>query len=582
MKNLDKLLLSHITLALIIVTLFVVTQNKSADIIPLHLIIIASMYYLAFIISRLSIPYFKTLSILLFTALSSSLVFIYLINFLSNFFFNNNVSLSFIATYIFDLDTLLADVPLATESIFLASAIIISLIYLLYRNSISYLSHYDKELDSGTTRKYTLITLITIAYTYTTFSEQDPGIWDGEPLTSLFLSTNIISYMQDTSETITFNSKASNKLNHDLKNIVLIHADALRATHMSNYGYNRDTTPFINELVNNGATQIDLGLSTCSESMCGMLAVLGSRQFDTIEKDTPLLHTHLKNAGYRTIFTGSGNFSWGNLDEILSHDIDYFSRADLNKDFSIHDDSIILETLSKMPEYSGVPTFLFLRFLSAHQLGRHFSQYQKFTPSDKNLLTYLFPSLDSPMTVVNAYDNHVLQQDDFIKKALTLLEKKGYMENSIVVIYGDHGEALNEHGYYGHYKDLYQEEIHVPIIFTNSDDTPIQEKSYATLDDIFPTLLDMNNLEIPDDIRGLSLLDTIGNRTTFHESRTGIYAVIQKDESGIYKLILNTKTDNKLLYNLRNDPNERNNLYTNDSEDTKVLLDTLTSYFNLL
>ncbi len=585
MNKLNKLFVWHIAIAFIIISVFVYHYAKPFNIIVLHTMLISSLYTLAFytarLISRLHRPAFKFVAPLLFTLLTTILLFIYTTNFLSNAFWNNNVSLAFIITYLSDIDNVLEEVPFAVETLLVLTALIVIVIYRLYKKHALYLQTFDDRLKRKDSKIFFFITTITPVYLYFSFSPTYPGIWDGEPLTSLALKTNIISYLINTNEDFSFNDNASDTLNPELKNIILIHADALRADHMSSYGYTRDTTPFISSLLGQGATQIEMGLSICSESLCGMMAALGSRHIDAIGADTLLINGYLKREGYRTFFAGSGNFSWGPMDSIFAHDIDYFARADLDENFTIHDDSIILSAISKMPAYEGVPTFFFLRYMSSHPIGRHFSQFQQYTPAEKNLLTYVFPAFADPDILLNAYDNYVLQLDDFVHRTVNLLAQKGYLENSILVIYGDHGDALNEHGYYGHYHNLHQEEIHVPIIFVSNNSDVIQEKFYATLNDILPTIFEMNGLLVPAGIEGISLLNKTADRITYHDSRTGVYAAVQKKDKLIYKFIYNSNNNEKSLYNLSNDPLEINNRYNEEKQRAELLLHKIKHQFKL-
>lgn len=577
LNHIDKLLVSHIFIAFIIISGFVLWFSKPFNILILHLVLITSAYSIAFIFSRLSRTYFRFLAVTLFSSISTLLLLVYVTNILSNTFWNDNVSLSFIFTYIPDMQAVLEEVPFGIELMLGVLIFVLASITWFYNKHVSYLQRYDHELKLSDFKTYAVVTSFTLIYFYLSFSQTDPGVWEGEPLSGLVLKSDINNYSLDIPVAIEFDENS--KTNTGLQNIILIHADALRADHVSGYGYNRKTTPYIDSLIDAGATKIKTGLSTCSESICGMLAALGSQHPDVIQQDTALIHTYLKQAGYRIVFTGSGNFSWERLDSILSHDIDYFARADRAENFSIHDDSIILDTLAKMPEYSGVPTFFFLRFLSSHPIGRHFSKYKKYSPSEKNLLTYLFPSLNSDEILINAYDNNAIQLDDMLRLSIELLTQKGYIDNSLIVIYGDHGEALNEHGHYGHYNNLYQEEIHIPLIFKSSKPINLPSDEFATLNDILPTILDLNQLPVPDTIDGISLLRPTPERTTYHDSRKGIIGLVKKTPTSLFKLIYNIKTREKLLFNLQDDPAEKNNLVQKFPQLTETMLYELSTRF---
>jgi glucan phosphoethanolaminetransferase (alkaline phosphatase superfamily) len=425
-----------------------------------------------------------------------------------------------------------------------------------------------------------VVTISVLMLVYLSFKPTHPGIWDGEPISSLAVKANPVTNVNKSGGAISFENSTS-PVNRDFQNVILIHADAMRADHMSSYGYERETTPFINSLVEKNSVQIETGLSICSESICGMLAALTSRHIDSINKETPTIQTYLKQAGYRTLVAGSGDFSVENVSFYLSRDADYFERADQDENYSIYDDRIIMSTLSKIPEYEGIPTFFFLRYMSSHRIGRHFPQFAKYTPYKKSLLSVMFPVFDDLSSTINGYDNGILQLDNAVRLTVKELSEKGYMDNSILVIYGDHGEAINEHGYFGHVQNLYQEEIHVPIIFMSSKDQVFKEKQFATLNDILPTVLDMVNLPVPADTEGVSLLKEHNQRYTYHDNRRGIYAIIEKNEANIYKLLYDSKNGKEFFYNLTADPAEKNNIYAIEYEKAKKLLNKLKLHFSL-
>jgi glucan phosphoethanolaminetransferase (alkaline phosphatase superfamily) len=65
---------------------------------------------------------------------------------------------------------------------------------------------------------------------------------------------------------------------------------------------------------------------------------------------------------------------------------------------------------------------------------------------------------------VNRYDNGILRADSFIRELFSSLDRKGYLQNSIVMILADHGEELGERGHYGHGSNLYQSQIRIPML----------------------------------------------------------------------------------------------------------------------
>ena len=101
------------------------------------------------------------------------------------------------------------------------------------------------------------------------------------------------------------------------------------------------------------------------------------------------------------------------------------------------------------------------------------------------------------------YLGEVLYTDGNIGNLLGMLEQRGYLENTIVLFYSDHGESLGEHGYWGHGRNLYEPTLHIPMgivwpgkIASETIDSP------ALITDLAPTVLGLLSLEIPDFFQG--------------------------------------------------------------------------------
>lgn len=192
----------------------------------------------------------------------------------------------------------------------------------------------------------------------------------------------------------------------------------------------------------------------------------------------------------------------------------------------------------------------------------------------------MFPSMDAEIAV-NAADNNILQMDYFIDESLNLLAEKGYLQNFIVVIYGDHGDALGEHGYYGHYEGLYQEEVSTPLVILSSYDLSGVDNEYSTLNDIVPTILELASLDAADSYEGVSLLTERPERMTFHYSKTGVYANVWRHAGKLYKYIWFADEHKAELYELHSDPKELNNLATSEQGIVQNMHEKLITYFEL-
>jgi tetratricopeptide (TPR) repeat protein len=106
------------------------------------------------------------------------------------------------------------------------------------------------------------------------------------------------------------------------------------------------------------------------------------------------------------------------------------------------------------------------------------------------------------------YDGEVAYVDAAAGKLLSALRTKGLYNDALIAVMADHGEALGEHGERSHGIFLYDETIHVPLLFKLPGAHPGAKRvqTRAGLIDITPTILDAAGLRIPEAVQGQSLL----------------------------------------------------------------------------
>jgi len=121
-------------------------------------------------------------------------------------------------------------------------------------------------------------------------------------------------------------------------------------------------------------------------------------------------------------------------------------------------------------------------------------------------------SFDSPLGEPhNDYLNSLAYIDSFLEDLFKSLADRGVLEDSLVVIIGDHGESFGEHGKNHHMAVMYEESLHVPAIIYSSAATA-RVKSIPgiwQLPDIFPTIIDMLGYEMRNgSVAGRSLFES--------------------------------------------------------------------------
>lgn len=164
--------------------------------------------------------------------------------------------------------------------------------------------------------------------------------------------------------------------------------------------------------------------------------------------------------------------------------------------------------------------------------------------------------------------------DDQIKDILDALEKKGLKENTYIFFSSDHGLSVGEHGLMGK-QSMYDHSLRMPLMVVGPD-LPKGKKidTDVYMQDIMATSLELAGVEKPEYVEFNSFLNMIkGNENQgFYESVYGTYEkgsqrMIRKDG---YKLILYPKSTKILLYDLKNDPLELDDLASNPENTGKI------------
>lgn len=366
------------------------------------------------------------------------------------------------------------------------------------------------------------------------------------------------------------------------KNVVLILADSLRADHLPVYGYDRPTTPFLSELAKKGHLQkVEHAFSACSESYCGIAAALTGQPLYKISPQNTKIYELLAKVGYSNqmvlvgdheVFAELGTF-YGPL-----------ARRELPAEAQAlaagGDDQAIAKYLESLGKADGTPRFFFFFLLSTHALGQRFAE-RPFVPDNvlairpfwnhRNLRRLLLQIKRPPeylTKVINHYDNGLVQGDLVVRQIFDGLKAKGYLDDALILLSGDHGDALGEHNHLGHTFRLYNEDIRVPLLAWDSHpDRVFAPGSHASHMDFVPTILDRLGLPIPAFLPGRSLYRPSEQHVSVHMTRRGqepCAATLRSRGEERYKLIT-CRVGNTLveeLYDLVKDPQEQTNLAT--------------------
>ena len=195
---------------------------------------------------------------------------------------------------------------------------------------------------------------------------------------------------------------------------------------------------------------------------------------------------------------------------------------------------------------------------------------------------YLPPAPFSTRYGGDAYAGEIASIDQQLGFILDELRAKGLIDKTLIVLVGDHGEAVGEHEETTHGIFIYESSVRVPLILHYPGRLPPGKKISATVSlvDVVPTILDLLDIHSGTDFGGLSLThilenDTNEERFVFCES---MFPYLNYGWSKIFGLRSDRwkyiKTPHPELYDISQDPHELNNLIQQEST-VAVKLDSI-------
>jgi len=339
-------------------------------------------------------------------------------------------------------------------------------------------------------------------------------------------------------------------------NVLLITLDAVRADHLSAYGYARPTSRFIAGLASRGARFDDVTAqrghtwaSTTSlvsglfPQTSGVIA-RGARSYP----GTGGAVADFARAGYLTARIGSPDLPRGQIPgfdraEIADFDIDVLSQ---------------LEALAARGSSDGRPLFVWLHLANAHYPWRVADEFNRFDPGytgrfasglsrDEFHALVSAPSLDERERnhLVALYDGAILQMDVRLGQALARLDDAGFFADSIVAVTADHGTHLGEHGVWFLHSTPWRASLAVPLIIVAPGRVPPgqvigADRGRVLLVDLGATLLELAGAEAGP-LDGVSLRPLLTGaaarlpaRTTVTRFQPASYVMVENDRYELF------------------------------------------------
>ncbi len=357
-------------------------------------------------------------------------------------------------------------------------------------------------------------------------------------------------------------------------NVVLITIDTLRADHLGCYGYKQIKTPNIDGLAADGArfesafAVVPVTLPSHSSMLTGTYPMLSGMHDFSGNKLSPLqptLASVLKQSGYQTgaVIGAAVLDSRFGLNQGFDFYYDHF-------DFSRLDEA----NLDEMERPGNVVADVALDWLAKNSQKKFFLWMHLYDPH----FPYHPPEPYSREYAAQPYDGEIAFADEQVGRLLRFLKEKGIYRNTVIVLCGDHGESLGEHGEKTHGFFIYNATMHVPLIIRLPENAaPRTVADPVSLVDLMPTVLGAVGLEIPSQVQGRSLLaelrddrtgrdrsdQTARERTLYGETflpRIHFnWSELRGSENTKYHFIDAPRPE---LYDLAKDPGEVHNLVT--------------------
>ncbi|HEY2906588.1 MAG TPA: sulfatase [Vicinamibacterales bacterium] len=374
--------------------------------------------------------------------------------------------------------------------------------------------------------------------------------------------------------------------------IILVTIDALRADHVSRYGYGRLTSPLI-DAFSRGAVVFTDAIAQApytKASVASLMTGLYPSTHKTVSASVPFPETmtgHLTSVPITTdvlppnvttlaqAFQAAGYHTLGFTANPFLIDAFGFSRGfDTFEFFPGPDfasaDHVVGPALKQVEAIDRRPMCLWVHVMEPHSPYTP-PEWAKGTfplgggPPEPIASTVAIPEWLLPgsprdrRVYVASYDEEIAAADVAVDRLLRQLHDVRGVDNTVTVLTSDHGEQFLDHGGWEHSTTLYEELIRVPLIIKAPHPSPRTVKAQVQLIDLFPTLLEYAGIAVPEAIAGRSLSAALHgvdeSRPAFSEIAGSQYAVRVDG----WKLIVSSD-GSRQLFDLGEDPHEQHDV----------------------
>lgn len=377
-------------------------------------------------------------------------------------------------------------------------------------------------------------------------------------------------------------------------NILLLMADDWRADCIGALGHSVVQTPAIDSLVKRGTTfEAAYCLGSNSGAVCQPsrnMLLSGKAYFRWIGLNAPAdgasFPATLKAGGYETWHCGKRGNTAQPIQDLFEHNhyidedaarlsghpgqeitdkaLAFLEKRDPKRPFFMylgyeapHDPRVPAK--EEVARYADIELALPKNFLPQHPFDNGEMEIR-----DEKLLAW--PRDEAALRKeLRIYYGAITSLDRQIGRLLSELDHRGDTTKTIVIFSSDHGLALGSHGLLGK-QNLYEHSMRAPLIFAGPRIPAAKTQALAYLLDLLPTVCGLTSIPIPENLDGKDLTPVImGHQATVRKTLGLAYRDVQRairDER--WKLICYPQINHQQLFDLVDDPGERNDLSTKD------------------
>jgi arylsulfatase A-like enzyme/Tfp pilus assembly protein PilF len=370
-----------------------------------------------------------------------------------------------------------------------------------------------------------------------------------------------------------------------IKHVILISIDTLRADYVSAYQQGNAQTPHLDKLAEEGMlfnrciAQTPLTLPSHASMLSGtyplhhLVRDNGGLQ---VPQQLDLVSEVLNKEGFKTsafIAAYVLHSKWGMNQgfDTYSDDFDLTKYKLTGTELEKRADVVLADAQTWIAQHKSESFFSFIHLFDPH------ADYAPPAPYDKK-----YPD--------NPYAGEVEYVDEQLGKFFQFLKTQGIYDDTLIIVTSDHGEGLWDHGERSHGFFVYESTVHVPLIIRAPYSFPAKrQKRVVELVDIAPTILDFLGFNIPNSYQGESLLPLILDPDTKEFKKNVAYAesfytrlhlgwshlqAIYKDD---WKYIRAPKEE---LYNIKEDGAEKNNIASSQVKKKEGMKRRLIKFIN--